>query len=229
MIENRCRFIRFAPVMLLLSFMSATRAQDRSPEAEGFTPIFNGRDLSGWQGLVGDPVSRAEMSDDERKREQRSADQRMRDHWTVRDGILLFDGNGNNLCTIKDYKNFVMLVDYKIKDEGDSGIYLRGTPQVQIWDPKSNPVGSGGLYNNKLSSSNPLVAADNPTGEWNSLKIELVGDKVTVWLNEQLVVDKTTFENYWAPEKPIYNSGPIELQSHSTPLEFRNIYVKELP
>jgi hypothetical protein len=156
----------------------------------------------------------------------------MRAHWSVDDGALVFDGDGDSLCTAKDYGNFEMLVDWKIEPNGDSGIYLRGSPQVQIWDPASKPaagIGSGGLYNNKRGPHDPLVKADRPIGQWNTFRIRMIGERVTVWLNDQLVVDNVTLENYWDRNKPIYPTGQIELQSHQSRLCFKNIYIKELP
>ncbi len=79
-----------------------------------------------------------------------------------------------------------MWVDWRITKNGDSGIYLRGTPQVQIWDPARTDVGaqvgSGGLYNNQVNPSKPLRFADNPVGEWNTFYIKMIGDRVTVFL-----------------------------------------------
>jgi hypothetical protein len=125
-----------------------------------------------------------------------------------------------------------MLVDWKISRNGDSGIYLRGSPQVQIWDPtgkeEAAKVGSGGLYNNQENRSTPLVLADNPVGEWNTFHIKMVGDRVTVHLNGVLVVDNTVMENYWDRSIPIFPEEAIELQAHGNELAFRNIYVKEL-
>lgn len=195
---------------------------------EGFRPLFNHRDLSGWKGLVRDPPTRAKMSASELAAAQQEADERMRAHWHVKGGILTTDGNGDNLCTEDDFENFILLVDFKIEPEGDSGVYLRGSPQVQIWDPKLYDTGSGGLYNNQQHPSQPLERADRPIGKWNHLRIQMVDDRVSVWLNDKLVVDNTVMENYWEPEVPIFASGPIELQSHTTPLYFRNIYIKEL-
>jgi len=149
----------------------------------------------------------------------------MTDHWRVIDGILCFDGKGQSICTAKDYKNFELWIDWKIGKDGDSGIYLRGSPQVQIWD---NPVGSGGLYNNQVGSSTPLRMADNPAGQWNRFHILMTGRRVTVYLNEKLVVNDVVLENYWERDKPIYPSGQIELQSHNSPLYFRNIFLREL-
>ena len=196
---------------------------------EGFVAVFNGRDLEGWQGLVTDPPRRARMSMDELYAAQQQSDQNMREHWKVIDGCLCFDGQGENLCTVKSYKNFELLVDWKIEKKGDSGIYLRGSPQVQIWDLEKNNIGSGGLFNNQIGSSQPLKPADRAVGEWNTFRIIMLGPKVTVYLNEQLVVDNIVLENYWERDKPIYASNPLELQAHFNPLYFRNIFIRELP
>ncbi len=195
---------------------------------EGFVALFNGMDLKGWKGLVADPPARAKMTTEELARAQASADSAMRLHWSVANGMLVFDGKGANLCTAADYEDFELLVDWKIEKNGDSGIYLRGSPQVQIWDPVQWPEGSGGLYNNQKGSSKPLRKADNPVGEWNTFRIRMIGDRVTVYLNNVLVVDSVAMENYWEREKPIYPTGAIELQSHSSPLYFRNIFVREI-
>lgn len=195
---------------------------------EGFVPLFNGKDLSGWKGLVADPPSRSKMNPDELRKEQRAADEDMHRHWRVIEATLVFDGRGNSLCTAEDYGNFELFVDWKIEPQGDSGIYLRGSPQVQIWDPAQWPEGSGGLYNNKNEPSKPLLTADNPVGEWNTFFIRMTGDRVSVHLNGTLVVDDVIMENYWDRDKPIYPEGQIELQSHSTPLYFKNICIRKL-
>lgn len=193
---------------------------------EGFTALFNGKDLTGWKGLFGDPKSRAKMTPEQLAAAQAKADESMKQHWKVEDGAFVFDGKGKALCTAKDYGDFEMFVDWKIEKGGDSGIYLRGSPQVQIWD---NKVGSGGLYNNQKNAHDPLVAADNPVGQWNTFRIKMVGDRVWVWLNGKQVVDNTIMENYWERDKPIYPTGQIELQDHGSTLWFRNIYIREIP
>lgn len=202
---------------------STARADNRPPK--GFRALFNGRDLTGWKGLVVDPRRRARMSPEELAAAQAKADQQMREHWKVVDGALAYDGKGNNLCTARDYGDFELLVDWKIHPGGDSGIYLRGTPQVQIWD---RPEGSGGLFNNQKNPSQPLKKADRPPGEWNRFRIRMIGEKVTVFLNGELVVDNVTLENYWERDKPIYPTGAIELQHHGDTLHFKNIFVREL-
>jgi hypothetical protein len=221
-------------VCIGLSFLMAAAAGDFSKAAdntppEGFVALFNGKDLTGWKGLVGNPKSRAEMSPEQLAEAQKKADENMRQHWSVEDGALVFDGKGKSLCTAKDFGDFELLVDWKILPRGDSGIYLRGTPQVQIWDYNQRPEGSGGLFNNKEHPSKPLKCADKPIGQWNTFRIRMIGEKVSVWLNGELVVDDVVMENYWERDKPIYPTGQIELQNHGDTLYFKNIYVRQLP
>ncbi len=211
-----------------LGLLAEGRGADNVPP-DGFVALFNGKDLTGWKGLVASPPARAKMAPAQLAEAQAKADEKMRAHWKVEDGVLVFDGKGDNLCTVKDYGDFELLVDWKILPKGDSGIYLRGTPQVQIWDYNFNPVGSGGLYNNKTHPSKPLLCADNPIGQWNTFRIKMIGEKVTVWLNGKLVVDNVVMENYWERDKPIYPTGSIELQNHGNTLYFKNIYVREIP
>lgn len=198
----------------------------------GYVSMFNGKDLSGWKGLVGNPIKRAKMSASELAEKQKEADKKMHENWSVKDGSIVFNGHGANLCSDKDYKDFEMICDWRITDKGDSGIYLRGTPQIQIWDTSrvkvGADVGSGGLYNNKKHISKPLKLADNAIGEWNTFRIKMVDEKVTVYLNGVLVVDNVTMDNYWDRKQPIFRTGAIELQAHGTDLAFRNIYVKEV-
>ena len=203
------------------------------PKDAGFVSLFNGKDLSGWQGLVGNPYSRAAMTPEQLAKAQVEADARLPQNWSVRDGEIRFTGSGfENLCTLKEYGDIEMYVEWRIDKEGDSGIYLRGTPQVQIWDTSlvkvGAQVGSGGLYNNQKNPSKPTQVADNPVGEWNNFFIRMLGDKVSVYLNGQLVTDQVTLENYWDRSRPLLASGPLELQAHGTNLAFRNIYVREI-
>jgi HEAT repeat protein len=195
----------------------------------GFVPLFDGRTLAGWKGLVADPPARAKMTPQELAAAQAAADDRMRAHWKVADGALVFDGHGESLCTVSDYGDFELLADWKIEKGGDSGLYLRGSPQVQIWDPDGNPAGSGGLYNNQKGKSQPLERADRPVGEWNAFRVIMIGDRVSVYLNDKMVVDNVVLENYWERDKPIYPTGQIELQAHGNPLRFRNVFIREIP
>ena len=204
---------------------------------EGYISVFNGKDLTGWKGLVEDPIKRSKMDAATLAAAQTKADAAAKESWKVMDGELHFMSHGNNLATDKQYGDFVMLVDWKIiddgKGQGDAGIYLRGAPQVQIWDTSRRnvgaQVGSGGLYNNQIHESHPLVVADNPLGEWNTFKIMMKGDRVTVYLNGVLVTDNVILENYWDRSLPIFAKEQIELQAHGSPVVYRDIYIKEIP
>ncbi|MDR2286869.1 MAG: DUF1080 domain-containing protein [Prevotellaceae bacterium] len=204
------------------------------PKDKGFVSLFNGKDLTGWKGLVEDPIKRSKMTAKQLAEKQKKADEIMRRDWRVENGLLVFDGKGyDNLCTVKDYADFEMYVDWKIAPEGDAGIYLRGTPQVQVWDTSRRSVGaqvgSGGLYNNQKNVSKPLVVADNAVNEWNSFYIKMIGNRVTVYLNGQLVVDNVILENYWDRSLPIFPKEQLELQAHGTRVEYRDIYIREIP
>lgn len=200
------RFLTSGFVAAALLFASSTQAAELNQPPQGFTALFNGQDLAGW-----------------------NVSGKNADHWSVQDGVLYFDGKGGSLPTEKDYGDFILYVDWKIAKGGDSGIYLRNRPQVQIWDIDAHKEGSGGLWNNKKThvGEKPLVAADNPIGQWNRFKIQLVGDKVTVHLNDKLVVDNAPMETLRRGDKLI-EKGPILLQHHGHPLWFRNVFVKEL-
>ena len=202
---------------------------------EGFVPLFNGKDLTGWKGLVRNPIARAKMSTKELEKAQKEADAKAKESWIVENGELLFTGEGDNLCTDKKYEDFELLVDWKLYPgpEPDAGIYLRGTPQVQIWDTASvqvgAQVGSGGLYNNEIYPSKPLKVADEKLGEWNTFRIKMIGDRVTVWLNGELVVNNVIMENYWDRNQPIPSMEQIELQAHGSKVAYRDILIREIP
>lgn len=206
------------------------------PKGEGYVSLFNGKDLSGWKGLVENPIKRAQMSDKELAAKQVEADKKMHETWSAENGNLVFSGHGDNIATIKKYGDFELILDWKLDKNGkepDAGVYLRGTPQVQIWDiSRTNvgaEVGSGGLYNNQKHPSKPSKVADNPLGEWNNFKIRMVGEKVWVWLNGELVVDNVTLENFWDRNQSIFPIEQIELQAHGSRVWYRDIYIKELP
>jgi hypothetical protein len=213
-------------LVVLLAASMFPQPKDNTPP-EGFTALFNGKDLTGWQGLV--ELPKRDKDPEKYAAQIKAANEKYLPHWTVVDGVIHYDGKGQSLQTVKDYGDVEMLVDWKIPPKGDSGIYLRGNPQVQIWDPEKNKgIGSGGLYNNRPPNpSNPLKLADKPVGEWNHFRIVMKGDKVSVWLNEVLVVDNTPLDNYWNKNEPLPAKGPIELQHHGDHLEFKNIYIKE--
>lgn len=207
----------------------------KMPYDYGFVSLFNGKDLTGWKGLVANPIARSKMSSAELQAAQIIADKKMRADWIVNNGLLNFTGNehGENLATVNQYGDMEMYIDWRIQEKGDAGIYLRGTPQVQIWDTSRREVGaqvgSGGLYNNQKNISKPLVVADNKVGQWNTFHIIMRGDNVTVYLNGILVTDHVPLENYWDHNVPLFAKEQIELQAHGTFVSYRNIYIRALP
>src|SRR5215472_4056730 len=126
-----------ALALVLLAVTSGGAAEKAGPKDNmpppGFELLFNGKDLTNWQGVI-DVKKRSMLKPEEVAALQKEMNDKVLPHWTVVDGILTYDGKGNSLQTVKDYGNFELYVDWKIEPKGDSGIYLRGQPQVQIWD-----------------------------------------------------------------------------------------------
>ncbi len=206
---------------------------------KGFAPYFTGKqaDFANWKGVttwkgLDNPEKRAKADAATLAKMRQIADDGMRAHWHVRNGSLFFDGfnGGYSLATARDFGDFEMWADWRLMSiTGDSGVYLRGSPQVQIWDAWHQwHIGSGGLYNNQKNPSKALSIADRPVGDWNRFYIRMKGEKVTVRLNGVTVVDDVTLENYWNRKIPIFPSGQIELQCHGDPIEWRNIYLRPL-
>ncbi|MDI9603992.1 MAG: DUF1080 domain-containing protein [Bacteroidota bacterium] len=214
---------------------SIAKYLSENPLGGGFVSLFNGKNLDGWKGLVENPIKRAKMNERKLATAQKEANEEAARDWQVEGGCIVFDGTGfNNLCTEKQYGDFEMLIDWKLfpGPEPDAGIYLRGTPQVQIWDTArvhvGAQVGSGGLYNNQQNPSKPLKVADQKVGEWNTFRIRMIGDRVSVWLNGELVTDNVILENYWDRSQPIFPVEQIELQAHGSKVAYRDIYIKEI-
>jgi hypothetical protein len=232
---NVSRLCCFLPAVLLVVPIAALNAADPLPPA-GFRAIFNGRDLTGWYGLNPHSVAKLEG-------EKRTASlQKMRDefasHWRVENGELVNDGTGPYATTEEEFGDIEFHIEYKTVPKADSGIYLRGTPQVQIWDStkeggkwdRNADKGSGGLFNNAKGAPGqlPIVLADKPFGAWNAFRIRQIGDRTWVWLNDKLVVDGAVMENYWDRTKPLPPKGPIMLQTHGGEIRWRNLFVREI-
>jgi hypothetical protein len=232
---------QFLPcVLALTAFIPACRVQAETlTPPPGFTALFNGTDLTGWYGLDSDPRKIWALSPEARAQRREASLADFKKHWRAEDGELVNDGYGAYATTEKEYGDIECLIDYKTVAKADSGIYLRATPQVQIWDYTEEggkwnigaDKGSGGLYNNSSgpSGKDPLVLADKPFGEWNHFRIIQVGDKTTVYLNDKLVVDHATMENFWDRKLPLFPKGPIQLQTHGGEIRWRNIFVREIP
>ena len=191
----------------LVGFVATAPAAQPAPSAdEGFVPLFDGKSLDAWK------------ADDEAKK-----------HWVVEGGVIKYDGKNRDLWTKQSFSDFVLKVDWRLPAPGDSGIYLRGTSKAQanIW---VNRLGSGEIYGYRTDKkmpeevqkgATPKKVADKPVGEWNTFVITMKGDRVTIVLNGEEVIS-----NAQLPGVP--DSGPIALQHHGNPVEFRNIAIKEL-
>jgi hypothetical protein len=232
--------MRYHPISLALIFAASmpllSAAQADTPP--GFTALFNGVDLSGWWGAeTEDPRKYLALPAEEFQAKQAASLADIQQHWSVSNGELVNDGKGLFLTSEKTYGDFELLVDYKTVPKADSGIYLRGCPQVQIWDFTDSEKfelgadkGSGGLWNNSpgAAGKDPALKADKAFGQWNHFRIRMVGSRVWVWLNDQPTVDGAVLENYFDRKLPVPQRGPIQLQTHGGEIRWRNLFIREI-
>ncbi|MGC8830675.1 MAG: 3-keto-disaccharide hydrolase [Verrucomicrobiia bacterium] len=231
--------IKFAAALISTAVLSYCLYAALNEPPPGFKALFNGKDLTGWWGAgTEDPRKWMSLSADELKKKKQASLADIAKHWRVENGELINDGNGLYLTTDQNFRDFELLVDYKTVPKADSGIYLKGCPQVQIWDYTEEAKfsigankGSGGLWNNSPGApgKDPLVLADKPFGEWNHFRIIQLGSRTTVYLNDKLVVDNAIMENYFNRKLPIPPEGPIQLQTHGGEIRWRNIFIREIP
>jgi acetyl esterase/lipase len=225
-------------IAILLSFAALESTAEVLKPPKGFRAIFNGEDLTGWYGL--NPHSSASLQGE--KKEANLAQQRAEfpQHWRIENGELVNDGHGPYATTEEEFGDIELLLEYKTVANADSGIYLRGNPQVQIWDwhqkfdpskPTRMPhMGSGGLFNNtpgKLGRD-PSLLADKPLGQWNQFRIRQIGARTWVTLNGRAVVEGAEMENFWDRKQPFPERGPIMLQTHGGEIRWRNIFVRDI-
>ena len=168
--------------------------------------LFNGKDLSGWHGIVpGKDLG-----------------------WTVKDGLLSSAGGANNLESDQKFWNFKLHVEYRVGAHSNSGIGLRGRYEVQILEDKGRPIdrhSNGTLYSRILPTENVSKAP----GEWQTYDIRLVGMNVSITSNGKLVTKGvieglTAMATDWDESKP----GPITLQGDHGPVDFRNVVLTPL-
>jgi hypothetical protein len=226
------------PVLMAVAFLMPVSLRADIPKPpEGFRVLFNGTDLDGWHGL--NPHNVAKLTGDQKDENLANQRAEFSKNWNVDNGELVNDGHGPYATTDEEFGDIEFHVEYKTVADADSGIYLRGTPQVQIWDwhqvfdpknPTRKPhLGSGGLFNNTPDAPgrDPLVFADRPFGEWNQFRIRQIGTRTWVWLNGLLVVDGAVMENFWDRKQPLPDKGPIMLQTHGGEIRWRNIFVRD--
>lgn len=197
--------------LIPLAFVTLAHAAE---PPKGFTALFNGKDLTGWYGWgTKDPTELWKMTPEQLADYKKKSLEDIHQHWRVENGELVNDGKGLYLTTDKNYRDFELSLEYKALPDGDSGVYLRGIPQVQIWDStKGDPrglgqdKGSGGLWNNSKGApgKDPSKKMDKPFGEWNQFKIRMIGERVTVIFNGETVVDNAVLENFFANKKAGY-------------------------
>ena len=226
--------------ILLLSssvlLMSSALADDSTPE---FRPLFDGRTLDGWWGCgTEDPRAWSALPPDALAKKKADSLADIEKHWSVVDGELVNDGHGLFLTSEQEFGDFELRLEYRTVAGADSGIYLRGCPQVQIWDTteaggKWNigaDKGSGGLWNNSpgAAGKDPVVHADRPFGEWNEFRVLMIGERVTIDLNGARVVDDARMENYFDRKKPVPARGPIQLQTHGGEIRWRDVAIREI-
>jgi hypothetical protein len=207
--------------------MAACALAGPQPPA-GFTPLYNGQDFAGWNAMPGvEPAKLAAMSEAERKSQMEKWAADVKNHWKVDNGELANTGNDAYLTSEKVFGDIELLVDFKVAANSAGGIFLRGTPEIQIGANK----GSGGLNKNSEGAPGrePLLGADKAPGQWNSLRVLQVGERTTVYLNGKRVVDHARMENSWDSQLPLPRRGPIQLAVQSGEVRWREIFVREIP
>ena len=197
-------------LLLLPTLLLAVTAQAQD---DGFKPLFNGKDITGWH-LRNDKGHNA---------------------WKVEDGVLkndLKDGeHGTDLVTDKKFWNFTVRYEYKVPEGSNSGFYLRGQHEIQILgDYKSGKAtkgGNGAIYQHTL----PSEFASKPADEWQICEATIIGDKVSVTLNGKKIHDNVRVERATGSEidNKVNEPGPIFLQGDHGVVSFRKIEIKELP
>jgi hypothetical protein len=231
--------MRSVTASLPFVFAALLAAQDTTdPAVRGFRPLFDGSSLAGWHGQRHvDPTQLAALPVAERDRLLAEDAASMRAHWRVEAGELVNDGHGAYLTSDAAFGDAEYLLEYRTVALADSGIYLRGCPQVQIWDATEAggkwqlgaDKGSGGLWNNERNERFPPRVADRPFGEWNRLAIVQIGATTWVTLNDVVTVDGVVMENYWDRKRPLPATGPLQLQTHGGEIRFRNLWVRAIP
>jgi hypothetical protein len=200
----------------LTSVMSGAEDLTHNDAPEGFTALFNGKNLDGWIAHNQNPYKLAAMTEEERKTFLDGQWKNAVEHWSVDNGELVNDGKGVYMTTPNEYRDFELMVDFKLLPKG-------------YWRLGADK-GSGGLWNNAAGSpgKDPIAHADKPIGEWNSFRIKQIGARTWVWLNGKLVIDGAALHNYWNRALPLRAKGPIQLQTHGNEVRWRNIFIREV-
>ncbi len=199
----------------LTAVIASTALTVRSAEDEiGFTPLFNGKDFTGWK--LRNPNGNHS--------------------WSVLPGGVLKNTvekgtHGTDLVTDKKFWNFTVRYEYMTPENSNSGFYLRGRHEIQILgDHKSGQAsisGNGSIYNFKA----PDKFITKPSGEWQTAEATIVGNRITVVMNGVKIHDNVECNKATGSEidNKVTEPGPIFLQGDHGTVSFRNIRIKELP
>ncbi len=184
-------------------------AQKAKPKKDDWVTVFNGKDLSGWQA---------------------AHEPRVDPLWTVEEGTMTNKEGAQDIATIADYRDFDLKLEYKTVKGGNSGVFLRGRIEVQVYDSygkeKPSDADAGAIY----GQFPPATNASKPAGEWNTLKVHLVGDTITVKLNGQLIHDKVKLTKVCGGALPggLLDPGPLRLQGDHGKVWYRNLKIRPI-
>ena len=169
--------------------------------------LFNGKDLSGWQGVI----PGRELG------------------WSVENGVLVHDPPANNLVSEQKFWNFKLHAEYRLFEHSNSGFGLRGRYEVQVFEDYGKPPskqGHGAIYYRIVPTEN----ASLPIGEWQTMDVTLIGRDVTVVLNGKTIIDKAEIEGLTAVATDAHEDqpGPIQIQGDHRKIEIRKLTVTPL-
>jgi hypothetical protein len=200
-------------VLSILAAVALTGSIGVAADEEGFVPLFNGKDTSGWK--LRNPKGH--------------------NSWKVEDGVLKNIVNkgehGTDLVTEKKFWNFTVRYEFMVPDGSNSGFYLRGRHEIQILGDyksgKTSTGGNGAIYNFKA----PDAFASKPGNEWQTAEATMIGDTITVILNGKKIHDNVACNRATGSEidNKVTEPGPIFLQGDHGTVWFRNMRIKELP
>ena len=171
-----------------------------------------------WKAVVGDPETRKAMKPKALAKAQQEADAAMTKNWTENNGILTGAANAGTIASHKEYENFELILDWKTDAQAALGV--RSTPQIRL----GGETGTG-----VLSGDKGVLSADNRPGDWNTLYVKVVDDRMSVFENDVKIVENAVMTNMGAPGEAINIRGCIELIAGTAPVEFRSMYINELP
>ena len=187
--------------------------------AEGFVPASLAPEA--WKAVAGDPDARRAMKPKALAKAQQEADAAAAGTWSAADGVLTGTTGAPTLGSAKEYENFSLIVEWKT--DGEAGLGIRSIPQIALGGRNA-----GALTGNMLHENTAPAAANRP-GEWNTMEVRVVNDRVTVVLNGITTCNNVILENTCNREIPAYTEGQILLVGGTAPVSFREMYVRELP